>query len=251
MALKSKIRKMDQSLIPRIIHYCWFGKKDLPGYATDCIQSWIKHNPEWKIIRWDEENYNYLKLKFTQEAYEAKKFAFVSDFARLDIINNIGGIYLDTDVKLIKSLNELTYMKTFFCRDNDGVNTGLGFGSTKNSYVLNEMMKFYHQKSFKINNGYDLTPCTQINTQVLKRLGLDLSRNETQHLAETTVLGSEYFSPIIGQTGEIKVTKKTIGIHLSARSWESGLTKITADLRMKLPSMLIRLLKKMYNLTKF
>jgi len=125
--------------IPKIIHYCWFGNNELTQSALDCINSWKKYCPDYTIIRWDETNFDVNKYVFTKEAYEMKKWAFVSDVARLDIIYNNGGIYLDTDVELIRNIDSLLKDELFIGFENkEYVANGLGFGAVKG----NEIIKF-------------------------------------------------------------------------------------------------------------
>ena len=94
--------------IPKKIHYCWFGRNPLPESAKKCIESWKKYCPEYEIIEWNEDNFDLTENRYAREAYEQKKWAFVSDYARLKIVYEQGGIYMDVDVELIKPLDELT-----------------------------------------------------------------------------------------------------------------------------------------------
>src|SRR5699024_3298849 len=119
-------------MIPRTIHYCWFGGKPLPAKVESNIASWKRYCPDYKIIQWNESNYEVHINDYVSQAYGQKKYAFVSDYVRLDVINEYGGIYLDTDVELIKPLDDLIQYKSFFGLEDVGrVNTGLGFGSVK------------------------------------------------------------------------------------------------------------------------
>ena len=119
-------------MIPKKIHYCWFGNNPLPESVQRCIESWKKYCPGYEIIEWNEGNYNINKIPFIEKAYKEKKYAFVSDYARLDIIYNEGGIYLDTDVELIKNIDPLLEHSCFLALESCGaVATGLGFGSIK------------------------------------------------------------------------------------------------------------------------
>ena len=128
-------------MIPKIIHYCWFGGNEIPENDKKCIESWKKYCPDYKIIRWDESNYDYKKNSYMREAYEAKKWGFVPDYARLDIIYNYGGIYLDTDVELLKSLDEILDCEGFFGFESENlVNLGLGFGAVKGNEIIRDMM---------------------------------------------------------------------------------------------------------------
>lgn len=123
-------------MIPKIIHYCWFGRGKYPAIVQKCLKSWQTHCPDYEIKLWNEDNYDIFKATYMAEAYQAKKWAFVSDFARLDIIYHNGGIYLDTDVELIKSLDSLLTLGCFVAADETGINTGMGFGASKNHQTI-------------------------------------------------------------------------------------------------------------------
>ena len=130
-------------MIPKIIHYCWFGGNEIPEHDKKCIESWKKYCPDYKIIRWDESNYDYKKNSYMREAYEAKKWGFVPDYARLDIVYEHGGIYLDTDVELVKNIDELLEHKAYMGFEVGGefVSPGLGFGAEKNFPLFKKMME--------------------------------------------------------------------------------------------------------------
>ena len=141
-------------MIPKIIHYCWFGGKPLPEMAEKCIASWRKYNPGYQIKRWDENNFDLECDFFPGEAYQVGRWAFVSDYARLKIIYENGGIYLDTDVEVIKSLDELLSFQCFLGAETDGyIATGLGFGAEKGSTVVGKMLDAYKGKHFQIGRS--------------------------------------------------------------------------------------------------
>lgn len=121
-------------MIPKIIHYCWVGNCQKPKSVLYCIESWRKFCPDYRIIEWNESNYDFSKNKYMWQAYEAKKWGFVPDYARLDIVYQYGGIYLDTDVELVKNIDELLSHKAFMGFEDTGdgeffVNCGHGFGA--------------------------------------------------------------------------------------------------------------------------
>ena len=152
-------------MIPKIIHYCWFGKNKYPAIVQKCVASWHKYCPDYEIKLWNEDNYDVKKNMYMIEAYKNKKWAFVSDFARLDIIYKEGGIYLDADVELVRSLDDLLEEKCFVAGDGMGINTGLGFGAEKEHTVVKEMLDLYEGKHFITAGVPDLTPCTVLNTK--------------------------------------------------------------------------------------
>ena len=131
--------------IPKVIHYCWFGKGEMPKLAKKCIKSWKKYCPDYEIICHNEDNFDCFQNRYMSEAYQAKKWAFVSDYARLKIIYDNGGIYLDTDVEIIKPIDDLLRNKGFMGFDEKGiVATGLGFGAEKGNEIIGEFLKDYN-----------------------------------------------------------------------------------------------------------
>ena len=124
-------------MIPKKIHYCWFGNNSMPDEYIKYIDGWKKLCPDYSIIRWDESNYDVNKHPFISKAYKDRKWAFVSDYARLDIIYNNGGIYLDTDVQLIKNIDELRRFRAYVGFEAESfINTGLGFGAEKGNIFI-------------------------------------------------------------------------------------------------------------------
>lgn len=152
-------RRTKESLIPKKIHYCWFGKGEIPDQNKRWMESWSKYCPDYEIIRWDESNYDVTKNKYMNEAYQAGKWGFVPDYARMDITYNNGGIYLDTDVELLKNLDELLYQQAFAGVDGSkNINLGVGFGAKKKLNILKEAMDFYETLTFcKKDGSYNLT----------------------------------------------------------------------------------------------
>lgn len=233
-------------MIPKIIHYCWFGGGKHPDIVKKCLKSWQKFCPEYEIKLWNEDNYDVSKNTYLQQAYQARKWAFVSDYARLDIIYNYGGLYLDTDVELIKNLDPLLELDCFVAADNTGINTGLGFGADKNNQTIKAMLDLYENKQFLTPQGPDLTPCTTLNTKIFLEQGYIPNTKEIVNFCGAVILPPEYFNPIVGSTSELKITPKTYGIHWNSRLWETGLTKLKAEIRLKLGLTLISRIKKIF-----
>ena len=210
-------------MIPKKIHYCWFGKNPLPEFVIKCIESWKKYCPDYEIIEWNEYNFDLNSCDYIKEAYQAKKWAFVSDYARLKIVYDNGGIYLDTDVELIKSLDELLVNRSFFGAETTGfVATGLGFGAEKNNKFVKMMLNEYEGVHFYIKKGiYDLTPCPRRNTSPLLKYGYQFSNENIWEIEGCKVYPPEFFSPINYKTKEINITDKTYSIHHYTATWIS------------------------------
>ena len=218
--------------IPKKIHYCWFGKGEMPKLAKKCIKSWKKYCPDYEIICWNEDNFDLSQNRYMQEAYTSGKWAFVSDFARLKIIYDNGGIYLDTDVEIIKPIDDLLENHAFMGFDEKGIiATGLGFGAEKGDKIIEEFLKDYEDIPFILPDGsFDLTPCPDRNTATLKRLGMD-TNIKNQVFMDTLFLDREYLCPMDYYTGKKEITKNTYSIHHYSASWTSKVTKRTTFIK--------------------
>lgn len=207
-------------MIPKIIHYCWFGGGEIPEADQKCIESWKKHCPDYKIILWNESNYDISKNKYMLDAYNSKKWGFVPDYARLDIIYNYGGIYLDTDVELLKNLDDLLENNAFMGREKSNyINPGLGFGAIPHHEGIGKLLHIYDELKFiKEDGSFDLIPSPIRNTEFLQQFGAVLSE-EFQEILDISVYPSEYFCPINYATGEIVMCPQTYSIHHYSMSW--------------------------------
>ena len=218
--------------IPKKIHYCWFGGKELPKLAKKCIKSWKKYCPDYEIICWTEENFDLNQNRYAKEAYDAKKWAFVSDYVRLKVVCDEGGIYLDTDVEIIKSIDDFLNYSGFMGFDEKGIiATGLGFGTEKGNKIIAAMLRDYDDIPFILPDGsYDLTPCPDRNTETLVSLGMDV-KNTDQIFEGMRFLPQEYLCPMDYYTGKKTITEKTRSIHHYCASWTSKKTKRTTRIK--------------------
>ena len=205
-------------MIPKKIHYCWFGRGEKPKLAKKCIDSWKKYCSDYEIVEWNEDNFDINQNEYTKYCYENKKFAFLSDYARLMVVYKEGGIYFDTDVEVIKSFDALLNNKAFVGFETDEyVNTGVGFGAEKNHPVIEQMLREYD----KLSDGKSGTiGCPILNTEALKKSGLKLN-GQTQSLKDVTVYSAEYFNPYDAPTGRLSKSENTYSIHWYAASWLS------------------------------
>lgn len=210
-------------MIPKIIHYCWFGGNPLPKLAKKCIKSWKKYCPDYEIICWDESNFDISKCPlYVRQAYDAKKWAFVSDYVRLKLVYEYGGIYMDTDVELFKPLDSLLSYTAYFGFENNGVEvaTGLGFGAEKGTPILRRIMLDYEGIPFyKEDGSIDTTCCPQRNTQAFVELGLRLD-DTTQILpGNILVLEREILCPIGYWRRTDCITERSISAHWYTATW--------------------------------
>lgn len=227
--------------IPKRISYCWFGQSPLPNKVKQYIDSWQRMCPDYEIIQWNESNYDVNKIPFIRDAYKEKKWAFVADYARLDIIYQTGGIYLDTDVELLKSLDPLMEEKIFLAIEKSGlwINTGLGFGAEKGNVTIKNLCKIYEKASFYHDDGsLNLKQCTLYATEYFEQNGF-VREDRYQKVGEVAIFPSEYFCPMNFDDGSLFITQNTIGIHWYDASWFSEsdrkIYKVERLIRQKLP----------------
>lgn len=223
-------------MIPKTIHYCWFGGKPLPPLAEKCIASWEKYCPDYEIIEWNEKNYDISSAPlYVRQAYEAKKWGFVPDYIRLELIYNYGGIYLDTDVEIVKPIDDLLNLKGYAGFESDTcVNFGLGFGAEKGNKTIKYLMDSYLDKPFLKEDGTpDITASPIINTLSLNKLGL-VSNGQKQTVDGFVYFSSDYLCPKSLYTGKITMTSNTFSIHHFDGSWLSEEMIYIRDLQHKL-----------------
>ena len=216
------VRSSDTQLIPKKIHYCWFSGNPIPQELQKCIDSWKRFCPDYELVRWDESNYDIHKSPYMEQAYAYKKWGFIPDYARLDILYQHGGIYLDTDVELIRNLDELLYQPALCGVEKWGtIAAGGGFGAQAENPVVKAMLEYRKRASFLCRNGtLDQTACGFYETPPLVQLGLRLN-NETQVIAngKMTVYSSDFFLPFDYMSGETNLTENTFSIHHYNGSW--------------------------------
>ena len=214
--------------IPKVIHYCWFGKGKMPPLAEKCIASWKKYCPDYEIVCLNEDNFDVSENRYAKEAYNAGKWAFVSDYVRLKVLYENGGIYLDTDVEIIKPIDDLIKENGYMGFDDNGViSTGLGFACEKGNELVKILLADYDDISFVRPDGsYDITPCPDRNTQTMVKLGFDLEK-KNQIFMGIHMLPEDYLCPMKYYTGKKIITKNTYSIHHFCASWTSATAKRT------------------------
>lgn len=213
--------------IPKKLHYCWFGGTEIPDHLQKFINGWHRLCPDYEIFRWDESNYDVKKNEYMMEAYDQKKWGFVPDFARMDIIYHEGGIYLDTDVELLKRPDALLN-DDFFCgfNDNNLLNFGLGFGAVKHNKLLRNMIEQYHYLHFVNKDGsLNLKACSVYHVPPIVEWGFTLE-NKYQKVNGCVLYPSEVFAPAGGSGLARNYTGNTISCHHSEFSWGSKENKI-------------------------
>lgn len=208
-------------MIPKKIHYCWFGRGEKPKLAQKCIASWKKHCPDYEIIEWNEDNFDLDYNGFTRYCYDNKKWAFLSDFARLVVVAEYGGIYFDTDVELLKRPDELLQYEAFYGFENDkNIATGLGFGSEANHPAILSMKARYEEIVPNADGSYPMIVCPALNTEALLPFGLVLD-GTLQNIAGAQILPADWLNPYDDPTGRLNRTKNTVSVHWYSKSWMS------------------------------
>ena len=207
-------------MIPKVIHYCWFGGNPIPADLKNYMKSWEKMCPDYKIIRWDENNFDLECHPFLKSAYEAKAWAFMSDYARLKVVYENGGIYLDTDVELLKSLD---FLRKYSCyigvqQQEHLCATGLGFGAEQYNPVVKLLLDQYDGLTFSKERIGGLI-CPYLNNKVFESLGYKYSE-EKMVIADVLILPPKYFDPVApGEGNRILKCAETISIHHYSASW--------------------------------
>lgn len=218
-------------MIPKIIHYCWFGGKPLPKLAKKCIESWRKYLPEYEIREWNESNFDVNMIPYTAEAYKMKKYAFVSDFVRLYVISNYGGLYFDTDVEIVRPIDDIIERGAFLGSEKyikvydmmlPGINPGLCLGAPVNHPYFNEIVDVYKSLKFEYGSGdnYGYKTILEYCTELMVKYGYRdyIDNNEIQYCDDVYIYPSKYFSPdLVNKKWILK--PETRSIHHYAASW--------------------------------
>ena len=212
--------------IPKTIHYCWFGKKEIPYRYRTWMESWSRFCPDYEIIQWNEQNYDIHKNKFISQAYEQGKWAFVSDYVRLDIIHEYGGVYLDTDVELLKNIDEML-MNDGFCgfESRQYVAYGLGFGSPKHNEIVNAIKEYYESTCFVLDDGtLNQINCPIIQTEIMKGYGL-ICNGKFQIVNGMAVYPSRILCGMSPHSFRLERNPAAYAIHHYAASWVSDMQR--------------------------
>lgn len=210
-------------MIPKTIHYCWFGRNPLPESALKCIASWRNFFPDYEIKEWNEDNFDVNAIPYTRQAYEAKKYAFVSDYARFKILYENGGLYFDTDVEVIKPFDDIlergAFMGCELAAPSWAANPGLGLGVAPGLGLYKELLEKYDSLFFiNYDGSLNLTTIVTYTTDLLIKHGLK-PINEIQTVAGITIYPKEYFNPFNDNTGKLEITSNTHSIHWYSKTW--------------------------------
>lgn len=212
-------------MIPKKIHYCWFGRNPLPESAKKCIASWRKFLPDYEIIEWNEDNFDVHSIPYTAQAYSVGKYAFVSDYARFKILYEHGGLYFDTDVEVIRPMDDIVAAGPFMGFEIDvadpsvGVNPGLGLGAFPGMDFFKTILAKYGSFNFlKSDGSFNETTIVAYTTELLEENGLATTPG-VQNVKGINLYPAEYFNPLDNNTGRLKISENTRSIHWYAKTW--------------------------------
>lgn len=215
-----------QTAIPKIIHYVWVGGNDKPASVKQYIASWRKHCPDYLIVEWNEKNYDITVNRYAREAYQSKKWAFVTDYMRLDLLDKFGGIYVDSDVEIIKNLDEFLNEQAFTSFETGDseqtlMTTGMMAATAGNAWIRYLKTYYGNDRSFILADGsFDLNANTVTITRMTRdRYGIKID-NTLQRTNDFVIYPNDYFCPKSWGTGKITLTKNSHTIHHFAGSWK-------------------------------
>lgn len=235
----------------KTIHYCWFGGNKLPENAIKCINSWKKYCPNFEIKEWNEKNFDIHSCKYVEQAYDSKKWAFVSDYARFWILYNHGGVYFDTDVELIKPIDSIVENGPFmgyeaFCpieflnpKKEYLIAPGLGLGADKHMTFYKEILEQYEADSFiKDDGSFNTTTVVDRVSKILLYNNIILDGKLSKQRG-ITLYPEDYFCPLNYANGKMKITCNTISIHHYDSTWISSKDKLKMSIRRMLPAKVV------------
>ena len=222
--------------IPKVIHYCWFGHNPLPDSMEKCLASWKKHCPDYEIRRWDESNFDVGQCRYCKQAYDKKKYGFVTDYARLKVIFEEGGIYLDTDVELVKPLDPLLENTLFMGAEGvKYINTGEGFGAVSHHPFISELLHQYESMDYVDEQGNIISKNQPFYTsEAAKKFGITFPISGIQRTNLLTVYPNEYFNPYDWKKDVVNLTEHTYSIHHYAATWMTPAQKHALIINSKL-----------------
>ncbi|WP_420819031.1 glycosyltransferase family 32 protein [Paenibacillus nanensis] len=223
---------MPEEKIPRIIHYCWFGRGEKPKLMADCIKSWSKHLPGYTFMEWNEDNFDLACCRYVKEAYEARKYAFVSDYARLHALYHHGGIYMDTDVEVLRPLDPLLAHEAFTGFEDEHFLQSGTMGAAPNHPWIGMLLDDYTGRAFVQPDGsFDTTTNTAVISKLCERQGLELNGAKQTLPGGVVVYPRTYFSPYDYIDGGNYITNESFTIHHFAQSWLPAHVRMKSNLK--------------------
>lgn len=231
-------------MIPKIIHFCWFGHNPYPANVKKSIESWEKYCPDYEIKCWNEDNFDLSECLYAQQALSEKKWAFVSDYVRASVLYKYGGIYMDSDMLVLKNF-DFALENTAFCSlANPGIISMGLLGFEKNHPIMKEHLESYKGRKFIKDDGtYDLTTNVTVFSNHLKELGLSLE-DKAQMIGDICIYPTEYFYPTDFEGYRSNYTENTCAEHLHSASWLPKGKRLQIALRRRIRRILARINKR-------
>lgn len=218
-------------MIPKKIHFCWFSGEEYPENIKKCLASWRKKLPDYEIVCWTRKNFDFEKNAFAVEALKAKKWAFVSDYVRLSVLYEFGGIYLDSDVEVIKPFDDsLLRNPAFLGLESNGVITAWLIGAEAKNPLIKDFLEYYKDRHFCVNGRYDMTPNTVPLSNICKKYGLS-NDNAIQDLSIAKIYPEDYFCAKSVVDGKIRITPNTYTIHHFDGGWQTPMDKFIKKIK--------------------
>lgn len=222
-------------MIPKLIHLCWLSGDAYPAKIENCIASWKKHLPDYEIILWDTNRFNLDNSVWVKQAFEKKKYAFAADYIRFYALHEMGGIYLDSDVEVLKSFNDLLDLPYFIGAEKAGTPEAAIIGAEKGCDWIKQCLDYYKNRPFiKDDNSLDIRKVPEIMVEQIEKIKpvRTLSLEECTHIRkldfnkEVLIMNDAYFSPKVFDSREVELTPYTYAIHHYQNSWFSPKAKI-------------------------
>lgn len=211
-------------MIPKVIHYCWFGRGEMPKLMKKCLKSWKKFCPDWQIVLWNEDNFDVSSTLWTAQAYEARKFAFVSDYVRLKALYEMGGVYLDTDVELVQPIDRFLEHEAFSGFESESmVQTGI-IGAQKGHAVIKSWLDHYDGRAYLVDGKPVMVPNVSHITENLCARGLVMN-DRLQIIDGMAVYPQTWFCPLSAVSIERKITENTYVMHYFTSTWRTEKAK--------------------------
>lgn len=207
-------------MIPKVIHYCWFGNGKKSRLIKECIRSWKRRCPDWQLVEWNEDNFDVNSTLWTKQAYDAKKYAFVSDYVRLKALYEMGGVYLDTDVELFKSLNPFLEHEAFIGFENKTSVATCVIGAQAQNHAIKNWLEWYQERAYLVDGKPNTEPNVVFITEDLKAKGLVID-NTRQSIAGVEVYPQTWFCPQNIEGENRSRSKQTVSIHYFDSSWRT------------------------------
>jgi hypothetical protein len=225
--------------IPKIIHYCWFGKGDKPETVQRCMNSWKQHLHDYQFVEWNEDNFDVSVNDYVKEAYQAKKYAFVSDYARVYGLYRYGGIYLDTDVEVFKSFNELLHHESFWGFEQENYIATSTIGAAKGNPLIEIFLDSYKGKKFINEDGsYDDLTNVAIVTKLLSAQGLIMNGEYQEFAGLAAFYPQTYFSPYDYINCRKFISENTYAMHHFYKSWLPMKARFKSNVKLALAKMI-------------